>query len=252
VLGKERAKYWIDYSQGRLIENNTAEAATKILQPAGVPVSKALQVPGGKLQDPLNHALAMIDEAHGDGKLPQLQIKGSRSKRFFGAYRFYQGSRIPVDIRIAYSGSHKELTCVHEVGHFLDHMGDGDRRTNFTSQGGQIMDEWRDAVKNSRAIMELEKAYQDGYFSAVDPNGDTMQIPISQGHARYLLSPTEIFARSYSEYIAKRTQDDILLRQVDDVLNDPFDYYPTLWDDDDFEPIAKAFDHLFEVLGWLK
>jgi hypothetical protein len=251
VLGKEKAKYWIDFSQGRL-EDNTTQAVLKALQPAGVPVSKALQVPGGKLQNPLTHALAMIDEAHGDGKLPQLEIKGSRSTRFFGAYRYYQGSRIPVDIQIAYSGSHKELTCVHEVGHFLDHMGDGDRRTNFTSQGGQIMDEWRDAVKNSRAIMELEKAYQDGHFSVVDPDGNPVQIPISREHARYLLSPSEIFARSYSEYVAKRTQDAILLRQVEDVLNDPSDYYPRLWDDDDFEPIAQAFDRLFEVLGWLK
>jgi hypothetical protein len=29
-------------------------------------------------------------------------------------------------------------------------------------------------------------------------------------------------------------------------------YYPTQWDDDDFEPIAAAFDDLFKELGWQK
>ena len=57
-------------------------------------------------------------------------------------------------------------------------------------------------------------------------------------------------ARSYAQYIATRSQDPAMLKELD-ASRDPgkTPYYAAQWADDDFEPIAEAYDALFAALG---
>jgi hypothetical protein len=69
----------------------------------------------------------------------------------------------------------------------------------------------------------------------------------------YLLTPYEIWARAYSQYIAVRSGDPEMLDQVSRLRTRSGGlYYPTQWDDADFEPIARAIDELMIQLGWRK
>jgi len=61
---------------------------------------------------------------------------------------------------------------------------------------------------------------------------------------------SEYFARSYAQYIATRSGDPWMLNELESerVLKRR-GFAPTQWEDDEFEPIADAFDELFESLG---
>ena len=68
----------------------------------------------------------------------------------------------------------------------------------------------------------------------------------------YLLSKHELWARSYSQYIAVKSQDPQALAELRKLQTQSASThgYPTQWSDEEFKPIEAAFDALFEALGW--
>ena len=114
------------------------------------------------------------------------------------------------------------------------------------SKSNRIFDKWRESVAKSDAINSVIKLF-DG---PAEINGYRIQ----KKYASYLLQTHEIWARSYAQYIAVRSGDKLMLEQLKTmqaVKQHASVYYASQWDDDDFEPIAKAIDELFEELGWL-
>lgn len=108
-------------------------------------------------------------------------------------------------------------------------------------------------------------------------------------HLKYLLTTREVFARAYAQYVAKKAggaalaELKMLQRHVEFTTSgqslkgvkqafEPKDFakalkaasaatkagesapqhwtYPNVWQDEDFVPIEKAFDELFESMGW--
>lgn len=59
----------------------------------------------------------------------------------------------------------------------------------------------------------------------------------------------ELFARSYAQYIARRSADPVLLAQVEKVRGSLKDGWK-VWDEADFDSIAPAFDAMFTAKGW--
>ena len=88
------------------------------------------------------------------------------------------------------------------------------------------------------------------------PGGGTVtnQYPLDRRYVGYLLRDTEMFARSYAQYIATKSQDVAMLAELDEIRTPRSAQfsYPTQWQNDDFEPIAQAFDEMFKELEWLK
>ena len=75
-------------------------------------------------------------------------------------------------------------------------------------------------------------------------------LKVDQRYTSYLLNPKELWARSYAQYIAKKSGNATMLAQLDSVRNsDPF-YGSRQWQDADFEAIASAIDALFKDKGW--
>jgi len=68
---------------------------------------------------------------------------------------------------------------------------------------------------------------------------------------QYDMNMSETWARSYSQYVTKKSGDEKLIAQLDSRRNDKF-YAHTQWDDDDFAPIEQAIDKLFTRMGWLR
>ncbi len=217
------------------------------LSPVAVPVSKAFEIKGYRQVS--KRTLAAIDSVHGDGKLDLIQIKKSTSRKFRGAYSMTLSGK-PGNIQISQVGAHKDLTLAHEIGHFIDHRGvrhvsGSVDQEIFASWTDDTHKEWRDAVFNSRATQHLSELHKTNVV-----NG----YRIDKGHVDYLLTTHEVWARSYAQYITVRSGDEVMARQLKEMLNlkktAPV-YYDYQWDEDDFQPIAQAFDRLFTKLGWI-
>lgn len=100
----------------------------------------------------------------------------------------------------------------------------------------------------------LKRLGRDGWV-VVRTRGDHRQLKHSIG--RYLREPKEVFARAYSQYIAVKTQHPALLaglaRDRGDGQVESKSYRKIhQWQDDEFAPIAREFDAMFEKLGWLR
>lgn len=152
-----------------------------------------------------------------------------------------------------------------------------------------LVAEWQRAAKASETYQQLKRWYSSANAPAPaglrfrgkqvgdgGVQGDGM-IPkgLNYQHLRYLLSTEETFARSYAQYVVIRSGDPAALAELrmmqkaasygDVAGSAPFNGkpmgqepvtgswdYPTVWQDKDFEPIAAAFDAMFEKLGWRK
>jgi hypothetical protein len=68
----------------------------------------------------------------------------------------------------------------------------------------------------------------------------------------YLLTPHELFARAYAQYIALVSESSELRAQMRTAHQiQVFAVYHPQWDDDDFEPIRRQLDELFRRRQWM-
>lgn len=106
----------------------------------------------------------------------------------------------------------------------------------FASRKHPLLEEWRNAVSTSRSTTILNELFDK-----------TQDLYISE----YLLLPEEQWARSYSQYIAIKTKNAVLLSQIKECLDskDETVRYEQ-WQYDEFLPILNAIDNLFVLLGW--
>lgn len=239
-------------------------------KPQGPAVSGGLKTPkSGKYKDTYQRAIDAIDSVHGDGELPELPVKtvsAKKSKKMGGFeaqyYRSLYSSNTPDPkankITINSAGEHMEFTFIHEVGHYLDFqvLGGLDFGSTHVTAEGQLMHEWGLAVKNSEATQALVRKYKnpDSFeVEIVDDWGRGQHVYTSKpnkDHILYLLDNKELWARSYAQYIAEKSGDPVLLEQLDKERQDKV-YGERHWSKEDFAPISKAIDDMFESLGWV-
>lgn len=275
--------------------------------PAGRAVSAAAKVVAGKANDVIRRALALLDQVHGDGDLPDLPLQTVGRLPHLGEYSRIHG-RGAIAISVRTNGPHPLLTTFHEVGHWLDHVAIA--KGGATGSNSGAIGAWRkrpkakpiqavvpnvaparvagatavgqyasvqaqttdgadsqtaavarlmDAIGASRSVQILNKWDRGGAASLTDADGlPGMSRYADREHVRYLLRPQEQFARAYAQYIAVRSGDrkalvELAVEQnaMKKMGNDPLGgAYPYQWDEDDFRPIAEAFDALMEAMKW--
>ncbi len=200
--------------------------------PKGVPVSAAFTSISPTYKSHVNTALEAINQVHGDGKLPKIPIQASRSKRFYGAFEYERYSRQASAIKLA-SKDHPELTTIHEIGHFLDNNGLPGK--GFCSE-----------LNLSEIVPLMKTIDQSNEIRALKA------LPTNRS-IQYLLNPAERFARAYAQYIAFKTQNPLLINQLDKIRLNSVSLGDKLrqWDDAHFMSIAAEFDILFQKMGWL-
>jgi SPP1 gp7 family putative phage head morphogenesis protein len=216
--------------------------------PAGMPVSKALKIPGGKFGDRLKAAVKAINQVHGDGDLPEIPVNVTSARNRHGAY--WSGRRGGLwqagKITINRSGGHPEFTLAHEVGHFLDQQAIGERK-GFASIADRRFEQFRQVAARSRAIQELENQYKTP--SLTTRSG--VKFPTPRKHLLYLLSREEVWARAYAQYIALRSSNPAMKAGLKAILeSDHPSTAASQWTNDDFAPVAEAIEALLKELGW--
>jgi hypothetical protein len=159
-----------------------------------------------------------------------------------GRYSFTILSR-PRDITLdpAYPGI--ASVAVHEIGHYIDRALLGRPRV-FASDGSPLLLQWARAIANSDSWQTIRSARNN-------PSTQLLLLPSGLSllrQANYLLLAQELFARSYSQYIAVRSGD---TRLLDELRHDQTSFhFPEQWPDADFAEIEKAFDVLLHDLQW--
>lgn len=220
---------------------------------------------------------AAIDKVHGDGPLLPLPVTIKRMPAGRQG-QFASNWGRPAEINMRAKPLHPMMTLAHEVGHWLDVAGIGRPPGSDPRQGyGQVTDtlthwradalpahlpralvDWRDAVVKSQAAQTLaahrQQMQRQGHISFTTADGGESKTRISSNWLSYALRTNELWARSYAQYIAVRSGDAAMLAELrKEQAEQRAAAVPITaqWQDDDFEPIARAFDAIFTQLGWL-
>lgn len=181
----------------------------------------------------------LIDSIHGDGNLGHATVQSVTADR--GYYRpeqlrWSKAKRgfvtTPRALNVGRDSKHWRVQLAHEVGHWLDYEGLGPyrRATNARALAPEVLS----AIDASRAVKNLERTLPKG------------------SRRTYILSDVEKWARAYSQFVAVRSGDAEMIREVALWRSGTIGREPDgLWEDDDFKPIAAAFETAFRRLGWL-
>jgi hypothetical protein len=236
-----------------------------------VPSSIGLGV-GALLSREIKRAQEAIDRVHRvhlDAEPPPKIALISSPGVGDGSYSFDDsgGVAVPNYIRIGPMLMFPEIAYTHEWGHYLDQQILG-RRENFGSRqaiglDGYSGDKYEHALRpimDTIAVSEKTKHLMNMLRSDatvnVRENGVSRTISLSDPdvhrYTTYLLQPEEMFARAYSQWIALRSDPEgPMMEAVRERSESAGVLHPQQWDDEDFQPIAEAFDQVFGKLDWL-
>lgn len=230
-----------------------------------------------KVQERVARAMAAINRVHGLGDttvrqgLPMDTLKANKGKD--GAL-VIEGS-FPRRIVIRPAAKYAALTTAHEYGHLLDYMALGGTRHSWTSEQSSVPDpgnllhtegwkKFHKAVFDSEGFKRIFRKVEVQYRSQ-DGTIQTTTGGLGQGSKQYFAMKIEQFARAYAQWIAIRSQDEQMLKELREIQaedakavagkDDPEVrnriVFHGQWDDDDFEPIAEALDDIFREEGWM-
>jgi SPP1 gp7 family putative phage head morphogenesis protein len=215
-----------EWLEGKKIETGNLKPETG----NGKPVGDALHVTTtGKHREIMRHAVEQIAKVHWDGLLPKITVDGRTTDNALGEFvrHLRAGAK---RIGVNGDGPWPHLTAIHEIGHFLDLSGLGDG-LKFATSVSHDMAPWQSAVLRSQAIANLRA-----------------DLSITSKESDYFLSPVELWARSYAQYIAVKTGDQALREEIAIARGHKA---WRQWTPKDFKPIMKEIDKLFKQKGWL-
>jgi len=148
------------------------------------------------------------------------------------------------------------VTVVHEMGHAVDallaeHVDLPPERipkgmdpkdvkllpTDFIKGDPRPVNPVMKAIGDSRTIQEL--------MAKEDLDKNLIGDKEAAAYDGYLLDPQEAWARAYAQWVAERGDDPELSKGIGDLKY----ITPLQWPNDDFAPIAKAFDDYFRERG---
>jgi hypothetical protein len=185
----------------------------------------------------------VIDGVHLVRGLPAISVVRSQSKKSHGYYN--RGGQIGLS-QIA---DHPELTLAHEIGHFIDHRGFFGQ--GMSSEASDALSAWRTAVMKTPEIKNLFDIAAGKRNHIYAKHG----VSFDANHVEYLLRTREIWARSYAQWIAQKSSDTVLMRQLNIMLKNQQKSvvkYTYQWQPENFKDVASAIDDVFSQIGWLK
>jgi hypothetical protein len=205
--------------------------------PVSVPVSSVIRPADDRRRGFVRRVLAALDRVHRVANVPALTVdvvplKSGRRHGLFDGRRILVNRTSPA----------RELALVHEIGHVLDYFAIGAVHGRYASEAGEpVLDEWRHAVEDSRTLRLLRETR-----AALPPIGSSQGIYID-----YLLRPSELFARSYAQWLASVAADDTLIEQLEQLRRaEPAAPQLVQWEPGDFDAIRVAYGRLVEQLAW--
>ncbi len=205
-------------------------------------MAKAVVIPPHPLKRRLQKVLDAIDLIHALKNLKPSRVFFDR--RIAGGEFVAHGPLGPYSIYINPAANHPELSLLHEIGHLLGWQSipkslPGNR--NFNED--PLFYDWLDAVLDSgnvQRLISLRDQQAEGSDTYEDIN--------------YLLRPEELWARAYTQYVARKSGLEALNQQISagnkTALNGIL--YAPFWPSDQFPPIETTMDVIFQNQGWTK
>jgi hypothetical protein len=197
-----------------------------------------LQIQPSPLSRELHHAVEVIDRLHRFPEILPVPVVLNRSRRDEGSYHCLSRPCRPVRIEISQFAVRPALTLLHEVGHLLDHMALNPLKGTFGSDYDPAFERLWECWRKSRAVRHLNALA-------------TRKRPVvPQDIRRFLLyqvRASELWARTYAQWIALRSDDLLLTSQLRSAReHDPYTQWTGqhFWEDDDFAGIMDAVDEL--------
>lgn len=208
----------------------------------GVKVSDAFKNIDPLVKKSVENALSIINSVHDDGVLKKIPVEAIDSMVTMGAFSRSQFTNAPVKIEISTKGTSQEMTFAHELGHYLDLFATGKTQTSYTSEklNNDEMSSIMAAIKSTDTIKKIvDKSNEALPFDALD-------------YLEYLLRPREMWARAYAQYIAVKSQDSLMIKQLEILQNDViFKTVQTQWNDNEFKSIIQEIDKYFSDKNWI-
>lgn len=140
------------------------------------------------------------------------------------------------------------FSVVHELGHGIDHQVFGNKASiwqggNFGTQGKINKRQFAQGVDNAKMQAWWNAIVDSGVEQAVTAD---RTLAGATSYKKYLLSPIELWARSYAQWIATRSGAEDLLERLEALRNGQvYGMAPSSqWSDADFLPIAQELDKL--------
>lgn len=228
----------------------------------------------------LNKTTKLIDDTHGDGRMPSLPVSAT-TKDMKGAGGMFgsmsNGDAVYIKIR-ATTGENATSYLTHEIGHFLDNSA---LRIGTDARGDPL--KWATDDITSGPIAQVFAAIQDSNVYREDMAmmdqiaSDTAATRSPSGlfprdasgrvmyPANYQLSPLlkyatsnrELWARAYAQYIAEMTGDPQSLATIGKdvtasrVAGPEASVVRYQWTTEEFAPIKEAITQMFVDLGYI-
>jgi hypothetical protein len=229
-----------------------------LFESAGQKISSFFIVPKAKRFDTFRRALKMIYSVHGDGASKQLWVvedmalENDPDGPGMAAYVRDAYSSEPLELAVNPKAKWQEIHVFHVIGHCLDHQVLGNPLVYASDAGHENLRGWQKAIEQSKLYKDLQHL-QGLEYKTIRRRGRRVIEPVIPAIVEYYLRPRELFARSYTQYIATTSQDNVLLRQLASLRGTKENelVYNEFWNDDDFEAIATALEALFLSKGWL-
>ena len=211
----------------------------------GTPVGDALEPVKSMAQkevDTVARVMGLIQQVHGDGILPKINVDHVLDPDSLGEYKRHKQTLKPDSIAFRADGPWPDLTVAHETGHFLDHAGAPGTRPFWQLQTEhdttQDLAAWWKAANDSKALGRIQAL--------------KVRTQKELKSKKYYLQPCEVWARSYAQYIAEESGDAVMKMQVQTILGSGGRYADRHWEESDFAPIRQAMTDLFVKWGWSK
>lgn len=189
----------------------------------------------------MEYAFNAMARAHDDGELPKIEVTDKRStgirKSDRGAY-VREGWK-SILVFLDPDAKHKEWTGVHEFGHFMHHqvLGDDPEWSDGRGKASPEAAKLKKILEATTGVKELKKAAK-------------AQKNVVIADWKYLADYREVFARAYGQWLATKLRDPLLLAGLE-ADRQSVHGKKSQWSDEEFVPIAAAFDSLFAAKGWL-
>lgn len=234
---------------------------------AGRSLLDKLEIGGGRNADNMLEAARTVDRTMKYPRVPgepTIEVKGAPSTRQRDASFWRGGGSLKPNKIIVAANAHDPISSVtHELGHYLDSLLGQD---DWAAQGVLPPVRWNDysslqangtlqrvlaAVKETEMYRQLDEVSRDrfrAHYSGFEYGGRTFAPGVS--HIKYLLSPPEMIARSFEQYIAARNPDSKLATSVRH--SEEAATYPGYMRGDDLEYVNHAWDTVLEQRGLLK
>lgn len=224
----------------------------KLLEPPPNAMAAAFDVKlKGKLKGEAEIAFAAIDAAHAVPKLPRIPMEAGRfGAGIEAAYERTKFGGRAIGIKIRAKADHPAFSMLHEIGHFLDHQGHSKPGTFLieTAEGRKLLK----VLEQSAAAKSLEKLRQDYLRLLVDRHAPMASLRAVNAQFEYALRPRELWARAYAQWVAVKSGDKTLLKQLDAsrARKPGMPYVAYQWDHDEWKAISEAIEEHMKAAGW--